>query len=442
MYHGRPVRPVESPSDTDLDEYGRPVADIIGIGVTPANLSMAALAAMVPTLTVRVFDPRPRFDHADFSSPAAPPSAVDADLVNPIAADSPWSFHSYLEEHQLLPAPELGEEFTLPHGDYLDYCEWVAEGLPSCQFGVRVNSITPNAAGDLFEVRVARTVDAVYQDDPSELFADGVRATITARNIVLGTELLPLVPPGLRPALGPAVFHAMDYPRRRSELRGRGHITVVGSGQAGAEIFLDLLRRQPDGGWSLTWLSRAPLSALAERDPIFGPYLHPDYLESDYPAHLAGVNAHLLSDIAAELGTHHRHGRRPAVGIYPSARLDTINRATSAGPADRPLLLAGVHTARHRPFALRTGAVVLATGEVQRRPACVEPIAGVIGWDARGVAQVDDDHRVRTAASISAGVFVHDADTRPPAVSEIARRNALILNRVAGFPALNGLLTG
>ncbi|NEE49731.1 lysine N(6)-hydroxylase/L-ornithine N(5)-oxygenase family protein, partial [Streptomyces sp. SID8455] len=64
-----------------------------------------------------------------------------------------------------------------------------------------------------------------------------------SRHIALGIGTEPFVPEPLRPlaeAPNVPVLHSADYLRHRERLLAADHITVIGSGQSGAEIFLDL----------------------------------------------------------------------------------------------------------------------------------------------------------------------------------------------------------
>ncbi|MEY6569806.1 SidA/IucD/PvdA family monooxygenase, partial [Streptomyces sp. PGLac3x] len=73
---------------------------------------------------------------------------------------------------------------------------------------------------------------------------------VHTRNLVLGVGTAPHIPEPLKPlADAPVVpvVHSADYLTHRERLLGADHITVIGSGQSGAEIFLDLLRARPRG---------------------------------------------------------------------------------------------------------------------------------------------------------------------------------------------------
>ncbi len=88
------------------------------------------------------------------------------------------------------------------------------------------------------------------------------------------------MPEPLRPladAHGVPVLHAAHYLDHRAELLAADHVTVVGSGQSGAEVFLDLLRRRPPGREGLHWLTRTAAFAPMEYSKLGLEQFTPDY---------------------------------------------------------------------------------------------------------------------------------------------------------------------
>ena len=53
---------------------------------------------------------------------------------------------------------------------------------------------------------------------------------------------------------------------------------VVGSGQSGAEVFLDLIRQQREYRWALTWLTRTPSFAPLDYSKLVLEYTTPEYM--------------------------------------------------------------------------------------------------------------------------------------------------------------------
>ncbi|MCZ9345608.1 lysine N(6)-hydroxylase/L-ornithine N(5)-oxygenase family protein, partial [Streptomyces sp. TRM76130] len=81
----------------------------------------------------------------------------------------------------------------------------------------------------------------------------------------------------LADAPGVPVLHAADYLDHRPALLAAGHVTVVGTGQSGAEIFLDLLRNRPAGRERLHWIGRTEAITPMEYSKLGLEHFTPDY---------------------------------------------------------------------------------------------------------------------------------------------------------------------
>ena len=90
-----------------------------------------------------------------------------------------------------------------------------------------------------------------------------------------------------------------------------GHVTVIGSGQSGAEVILDLLRRNLQGGPAVSWLTRtrsfAPLDytklVLEMTTPAYVRHFHglpqatKDRLVAEQWQHYKGISTETLEQI-------------------------------------------------------------------------------------------------------------------------------------------------
>src|SRR5439155_12013928 len=150
-----------------------------------------------------------------------------------------------------------------------------------------------------------------------------------ARNVVLGVGTTPRLPEPLRPLAGDRVAHSAGYLHRVDGWAGDGvrQVAVVGSGQSGAEVFLDLLRRQRDYRWELTWLTRTATFAPLDYTKLVLEYTTPEYMRYFHGLEPAvrdrliagqwqlykGIDSETIDAIHAELYEHLLDGDRPAV---------------------------------------------------------------------------------------------------------------------------------
>lgn len=416
--------------------------DLLGVGAGPFNLSLAALADGVPGLRTVFLEQRAAFHwHPGLLIEGATLQVPFlADLVTLVDPTSPWSFLNYLRTRERLFPFYFSERFHIHRAEYDSYLRWVSGRLGSCRFGHRVDSVRWDPHETAFEVAFTRTAAE-----------DGRRVTgrLHARSLVVGIGTAPRVPVPLRPltdAPSVPVLHAADYLVHRDRLLGARHITVVGAGQSGAEVLLDLLRSRPEGREGLTWLARTPAFAPMEYSKLGLEQFTPDYtryfhglpepvrdrlLPGQWQLY-KGVDAETLGEIHDELYRRTLGGGWPDVALTPGVAVTGVRHT-----ADR-LELTLDHTEQGVGGHLATDAVVLATG-YEERPldGLLGPLAPHLERDASGRLRIDASYRAALGPEIGGEVFVQNAERHThgvgaPDLGLAAWRSAVILNAVTG----------
>lgn len=404
--------------------------DLVGVGIGPFNLALAALADRVPELSVAFLDENPRFQWHPGMLIEGTTLQVPflADLVTLVDPTSPWSFLAYLHAQERLYPFYFTENLHISRHEYSRYCRWAADALDSCSFGCRVTAVRWDASAGLFRV------DAEDASGGRELFA---------RNVVLGVGTVPQVPGSMRGLLGKDVFHSASYLDHAGSLREAGDITVVGSGQSGAEVVLDVLRTQPDT--RLRWLTRSRAFAPMEYSRLGLEHFTPDYtryfraLPQDTRDRLIpeqwqlykATSARTLAEIQAALYERSVDSRRPDVALMP-------NVVVTGGSGDETrITLRCRHAEQGTDFEIGTERVVLATGYAACRPACLRPLADLVEWDGQGRYLVGDDYRVALDGAVSGGLYVQNAEMHThgvgaPDLGLGAHRAAMIINSITG----------
>lgn len=399
--------------------------DVVGVGIGPFNLALAALADPL--------DLRAAFFERDDTFRWHPGMLIEgttlqvpflADLVTLVDPTSRWSFLSYLRAHDRLFPFYFAERFHVSRHEYEDYCRWVATALPSCRFG--------------------RTVESVRWDGSAFVVTAGGES-VRAANVVLGVGTEPTVPDPLRPLVGDDVFHAAEYVPRADSLDGAADVTVVGSGQSGAEVFLDLLRRRSRTGARLRWLTSSPAFAPMEYSKLGLEHFTPAYTEyfrsldretrdelvpAQWQLHKA-ISVETIAEIHDVLYDRLVAGTEPTPQLLPGVEVVTARRHASR------IELGCRHMQRDEEFGVTTDKIVLATGYGSDVPACLAPMTGLIRWDERGRFSVDGDYRVDADPSVTGGLYVQNAELHThgvgtPDLGLGAHRAAVILNAVAG----------
>nr|WSZ95493.1 SidA/IucD/PvdA family monooxygenase [Streptomyces sp. NBC_00857] len=418
--------------------------DLVGIGIGPFNLSLAALADGVHGgLDATFYDQNPAFhwhpglliDGAALQVPFL------ADLVTLADPASPWTFLNYLKARDRLFPFYFAERFHIQRAEYDAYCRWVSQQLPELRFGRQVDAVRWNPERGLFEV------------DFTQLGTDGEAAALGrayTRNVALGIGTEPYIPDPLKPLVAaPAapVIHAADYLEHRERLLAAGHITVIGSGQSGAEIFLDLLRARPRGAEKIHWLARteafAPMEysklGLEQFTPDYTRYFHAlsqqvrdDLVPRQWQLH-KGIDADTLAAIHDELYRRTLHGGWPDAVLTPGVSVRTAGRV-----AVTKVELHLEHAQQGARTRLTTDAVVLATGYRERPLDRI--LAGLDPYMRRDNAErprVDEHHRIMLDEGVTGSVYVQNAERHThgvgtPDLGLAAWRSATILNHLTG----------
>ena len=428
------------------DARPQQVHDLVGVGLGPFNLSLAAMADRVPGLRSVFLEAKPEFSwHPGLMIEGARMQVPFlADLVSLVDPTSPWSFLAYLADRDRLFPFYFAEQWHLTRREYADYCRWAATRLPNCRFDSPVKAVHWNADLELFEIEV-----------PGQ-------EPWLARHLVLGVGTDPVIPAAfadLVDAAGP-VLHSGEYltsPHSPLTLAGGTDnagrpfplalrdVTVVGSGQSGAEVFLDLLRRRgADEVPHLRWITRTSALAPMEYSKLGLEHFTPDYtryfhgLPEPTRDALVPRQWQLYKAASAETlaAVHEALYERTTAGGSAEVEIVPGTEVLSAGAADGGgLELHCAHRQSDDEYALRTDLVVLATGYAARRPALLDPVHDLVDWDGRGRYRIGLDYRVGLRPDVTAGLYVQNAELHThgvgtPDLGLGAHRAAVILNSV------------
>jgi lysine N6-hydroxylase len=403
-----------------------PACDLLGVGIGPANLSLAALAAPVPGLRARFFERSPEFRwHPGLlDGRALIQTSYLKDLVTPVDPTSRYSFLAFLRDTGRLYRFLVVDAAHVSRVEFEQYYRWVARQLPALRFGAAVESV--DFEGGMFAVRA------------------GAR-TVRARSLVLGTGRAPRLPDFAEPLLGPDVLHVSGYDLAAPRVAGR-RVLVVGGGQSGAELFARLIETEPGSApAAVTWLSARPNFSPLDDTPFTNELFFPGYVEHfrSLPdgARRTALAQQVLASDGIDTGTLERIYRRlyvldflaePALPyrLLPGHRLTGLSRRPGG-------LAAAVEAAGGGRESLAVDVVVLCTGFGYRRPAFLDPIADRIHGDG--------DYRVRADFSIGwdgppdRRIYVqnaarHSHGVADPNLSLAAWRSAVIVNSAVGRP--------
>ncbi|UPM42009.1 lysine N(6)-hydroxylase/L-ornithine N(5)-oxygenase family protein [Halocatena salina] len=414
------------------------VYDVVGIGLGPFNLGLAAL--LDDTEATGLFlEQRSEFIWHEGMLIEGTTLEVPflADLVTLADPTSPYSYLNYLRETGRIYEFYFYEQFQIPRREYDDYLRWVSERLESCVFDRRVESVRWNEHTERFVLTAV---------DP----ATGDAHEYHAENVALGIGSQPHVPDELAGHSECDVFHTASYLHRRERCLDADSITVVGSGQSAAEVFLDLLDHQPDGGYRLDWLTRSdgffPMEysklGLQHFTPEYTQYVYDlpqetkDELIPDQDLLYKGIDVTTSAEIYDLLYRRSIGHRDPDVGLFAMTEVSGIEE-TAGG-----YRLVCEQTQTEQAFSHESDVVILGTGYERPVPDCLDPLSARIAFDEHGRFEITEDYRLELPGT-EGRVFVQNAELHThgvgtPDLGLGCYRNTRIVNQLLGrerYPA-------
>ncbi|WP_433799503.1 lysine N(6)-hydroxylase/L-ornithine N(5)-oxygenase family protein [Actinomycetospora sp. CA-084318] len=389
------------------------VYDVVGVGFGPSNLALAIALAEYgethagPPLTGHFLERQERFGwhRGMLLEDATMQVSYLKDLATLRNPRSGFSFVSYLyDRNRLVDFINYGSSYPTRE-EFHDYLEWAADRIPAdvVDYGTEVTALRlvpgPGGPADLVEVDVE---------------GPGGQRTLTARNVVLGTGLVPHVPEGT--PLGDRVWHSKDLLHRLPEIHDPSRIAVVGAGQSAAEVVDHLHRRFPTAEVSAIFarygFSPADDSSFANR--IFDPDAVDDFYAAppEVKDRILGYHGNTnYSVVDGELITAlYRQHYKERVAGRERLRFHNASEVADLRPHDGHTDVVVESLIDGRQETVEADLVVYCTGY-----RCADPLAmlgdAAADWprDDQGRAHFHRDYSVVTPPEVTAGFFAPGA---------------------------------
>lgn len=408
------------------------VYDLIGVGIGPFNLGLAAMMEETGGKEVLFFEQRTEFNWHKGMLIEGTTLQVPffADLISMANVQSRFTYLNYLQTHNRLYHFYFLEKFHIPRKEYNDYCRWVADQLSSCKFGFQVEKISP--INDLYEV-IVRNV----QTNEAE--------AILAKHVAVGIGTSPTVPSHLEKHLGSNVFHSSQYMDRKRELLQAGSITVIGSGQSAAEIFYDLLQEQDNGVYELNWFTRSKGFFPMEYSKLGLEYFSPDYIDFFYQLPqekkdsllskqdllYKGISMETIADIYDLLYDKTAGGKNLPIHLLAMTELAGLEQRNGS------YFLTLKHCISGELFERESDFIILGTGYAPSIPHFLHQMQDHIAWDDKGRFKVKRDYTLETRSMQDNKIFIQNGELHThgvgaPDLGLGAYRNAVIINQIYG----------
>ncbi|WP_077623598.1 lysine N(6)-hydroxylase/L-ornithine N(5)-oxygenase family protein [Sediminibacillus massiliensis] len=369
------------------------VYDLIGIGIGPYNMGLAALLEKTKIDSI-FFDKTEKFEWHPGMLIEGTSLQVPflADLVSFADPTSRYTYLNYLHEQNRLYQFYFFKKFEVPREEYNDYLQWAAAKMDNLHFGYSVIDVLDHSESEepLFEV--------VTEDVKT-----GKQVHYLAKNIVMGTGSEPVIPKGMGGHPSKDVIHTSRYMYEKHSLLDSDVVTVVGSGQSAAEVFLDLLNEQDKHSFELTLLTRSAGLFQLDEAKLGQEYFSPDYV--DYYHSLPfeqrinaldtlgnlrkGIDPDTLTAIYDKLYYKSAGGRKLDITIQP---LTSVESVKSYG--GKYVLECNQWQEEHS-FEHTTDKVILATGYKPHLPEWfMDRFAGKIEWEKDKLFKVTRDYQL------------------------------------------------
>jgi lysine N6-hydroxylase len=405
-----------------MTKLPREALDIVGIGVGPFNLSLAALLCAAPEVSSMFLETKPSFswhpglmfDRASLQSPQV------KDLVTLADPTSRYTFLNYLHCQRRLYRYIVADYRSIRRKEFEAYCRWVSEDLNNIAFSSKVDGIGVHK--DCFVVRFGRR-------------------KLLARNLALGIGRIANIPIEFVPHLGRRIFHGGEY--LLHQVPNDSKVLIVGGGQTGAEIFYDLItRRSPRA--AVTWSSRRHNFVPFDESPFANELYVPGFAKAffemspDRRAWLLDRQKYSSDAIVQDLlqAIYRRlyemeflEGGRDHVRLFTDQHISHV-RSSSSGWVVEMRSSHGEH------IVGEFDVIILATGYTFAFPDILSPISGRISRDSLGNLAVNRDFSIRWDGPPAQRIFVHNAALHShgwidPNFAGMAWRSATIVNALA-----------
>jgi len=411
------------------EQLDNDVIEHLAIGLGPANLSLAALAASHQDLSIQFIEKKPRFEWHEGAllAESSLQSSFLRDLVTLVDPTHRFSFLSYLHQNKRMYQFMAADFAHVPRAEFNRYYQWVARQLNNVSYGEWVNEIHFN--------------DKYYSIHTS-------KRIIKAKHLILGTGTIPYYPEHSILDINENVFHGMSYKSKDKTIFNNKNVVIVGSNQSSAEIFQDLLQQEQNIPASIQWIANDILQSSGDLSPFQTELFTPAYSEFVQSLTAAqadtlfkhqsklrdGVSTSTLKQIYQRL---HQHTLSQEHRTLPSVLIN--NSVTSQREIGEQIELTVTNQATGEERKCNTDIVIYCTGLEHKLPEFLNPIKSLLTIGESRI-KTDEHHQAITAINSDNRLYVQNGSAASFGVANQhlalgAYNGATIINHLLGYKA-------
>jgi len=406
------------------------VYQLVGVGIGPFNLSLAALLDQVAGASGLFLEQKPGFDwHSELLfSDSDMQTCYLKDLVTPIDPTNPYSFLNYLVESKLFYHFMNTSRRVISRREFEVYCKWVVAKITSRREEARI---------DLKFNSCVRAVDF----DGRNFVIRTDREEYKGSHICLATGPTPLIPDCMTDFIGDDVFHAKSKHLQKFNASNKD-LVIVGGGQTGIEVFRNALA----GKWGPA-RSIKLYTARKNLEPLDETAFTNDYFLPSYVQQFLGLSSNRKEEIVAsqKLAS---DGNTPAyladlyTDLYQRKLIDGDRRPLEIFACRRLALGQRVGSQYRLTFndefsggleEVAADAVILCTGFRNKIPKVIEPLLPRIPLDSKERFLFKDSFAIHWDGPSDHKIYAlnlsrHHHGIVEPQTSLMAWRSASVIN--------------
>ncbi|SCZ86212.1 lysine N(6)-hydroxylase/L-ornithine N(5)-oxygenase family protein [Nitrosomonas mobilis] len=402
------------------------IFDLIGVGIGPFNLSLAAVSEKNTALKTHFFDQKPMFQwHSEIIFPDSDmQTAFLKDLVTGVDPTSPYSFLNYLVKNGLFHSFMNTNRNVVTRKEFELYCQWVTQKMPErLSFNSRIETLEYD--GNFF---VIGNKTKKYK----------------TKNICIGTGISPKIPDFAAPYINKTFFHAKSEFLENLNVNDK-RVTIIGGGQTGVEIFRNALKEKWGNAKSITLVSSRPSLEPLDESAFTNEYFSPNYAECFFSINTwqkksivnyqklssDGNTPTYLQDLYNDLYLSQNVDRSPVkFKILPYRRLERVKK----NKEQYELSLSNHFTQQKE--CLNADIVILCTGFENNIPTFINSIKHFIQFDDNDCFLINRDFSIQWEGHEDNKIFAqnfsrYEHGIFEPQTSMMAWRSAVITNAVS-----------
>ncbi|MAZ49904.1 MAG: lysine 6-monooxygenase [Halobacteriovoraceae bacterium] len=400
------------------------ILDLLGVGVGPFNLSLAAL--IPKSEKVLFLDNKPEFSwHSELMfEDACMQTSYLKDLVTPVDPTSPYSFLNYLVAHDQFYHFLNTDRKTISRIEFEAYCKWVSIKLEErIEFDSMVEDIQ-------------------FKEDRFRVFTK--TREFDTKDLCIASGPQPNIPACVKDQIGPNIFHSKSPNFKNLNLQGK-RVLIVGGGQTGVEIFRNTYKGKWGQPLEVTMVTGRDNLRPLDEGPFTNEVFTPDFVQNFYRLDqktkdeltenllLAsdGNTPYYLQEVYNELYMDKFYrDQKTKISIKPARWLKQVETKGSNSVVSLENLL------NKEIEILDVDIVVLATGFTSKLPSFMNSLENHLSLDSQGRLEFDQEYRLKTDLDRN-NIYMmnfsrHGHGVADPQTSLMSWRSAIIANQVTG----------